>query len=185
MNVYFDNITTLHQFTLELSQHQGSLQCDQCQASDQFVSHGFVYKYLHLGVKETVGKRILCSDRHGKSGCGKTFRLYLAKIIPAFTYTAAHLSIFLTYLIAGFTIQQSYQSATHTEDSRNAYRWLNKLESNLVNYRGFLKTRSAGHAFTSRTRRLQLLLSTTQQLFTNIGEQVCTQYQLLTQQPFI
>ena len=183
--MYFENIHTLHQYTLALELHQDAIQCDQCHASDQFVSHGFVYRYLHYGVKEAVGKRILCSDRYGKSGCGKTFRLYLAKMIPALRHTTHHLHMFIASLLTGLTIQQAYQGATNTEDPRNAYRWLHKLTKQMVNYRGFLKTRHTAQSFFSRSPRLQLLLPTLQQLFTCIGKQACTHYQLLKQRSLI
>ncbi len=115
---------TLHQFTLELGFHEDALQCKNCAACNAFVSHGFIYKKQHNGDKKPVGKRVFCSNRYGKSGCGCTLRLYLAADIPTLQYSSIHLFIFLSALIAGLNIQKAYQKATGTLEPRNAYRWL-------------------------------------------------------------
>lgn len=178
---------TLHQFTLELDCHKDALQCSNCAACNAFVSHGFVYKKQHDGDKKPVGKRILCSNRYGKSGCGCTLRLYLAADIPTLQYACIHLFVFLSALITGLNIQQAYQKATGTLEPRNAYRWLVKLDLQLAAYRGMLnpKRGQCADSFFSRSKRFQLLLPTLLALFSLLGNMPCTHYQLIQQTTFM
>lgn len=187
MKKFFKTIASIHQYTMELDRYHDSLKCKHCFKQDQFISHGFVYKKARKGKKRTVGKRIFCSNRYGRSGCGSTFRLYLSEEIPTFQYTTTHLFAFLTALFALFSIQNAYEKATGTRDPRNAWRWLNKLQAQLIGYRQFLKTRSEDvvEQFKSRTQRLQILLPTIQRLFLKISEPPCAHYQTINQVSFI
>ena len=187
MRTYFNDIDTLHRFTMELDCHQHELECLICFKNNQFISHGYVYRHLSIEKKVIVGKRIFCSNRHGNSGCGATRRLYLTEFIPLLHYTTAHLFTFLCSLIALSSIQQAYQVATGTEDPRNAYRWLHKLNHKLIVFRSGL-TKHAAHIaerFKTRTRRLQLLLPTLHTLFSNLPTNPCADYQHFQQAAFI
>jgi len=184
---FFKNIDTLHQFTMELELHQDNLQCRKCNKSDQFVSHGYVYKKKNKGGKRTVGKRIFCSNRFGKTGCGCTLRLYLADEIPRLQFNTTHFFIFLTNLFIGSSIQKAYTVATNTCDPRNAYRWLKKLKRKLIDYRHVLSHRlqAASGASQFTNKRLQLLLPTLQNILSHLGSPPCAQYQLQQQDRFV
>lgn len=187
MRTFFDDIDTLHRFTLELDHHRASLACPHCSKCGQFVAHGFVHKKHSQGLKRTVGKRILCSNRYGKSGCGRTQRLYLTSEVPMLQYTAQHLFTFLSALLTGLSVHGAYAQATGCSEPRNAFRWLNKLQRKLSDYRSVLVTRPRA-AFSPpncRTRRLQLLLTTLQQLFALPGLSNCRHYQQRFQQTFV
>ena len=95
-------------------------------------------------------------------------------------YTTEHLFIFLSALLAGLSIQKAYASATRTTDPRNAYRWMNKLQRRLMDYRGCLAARTsvACSIYRFRSRRLQLLLPTFKFLFQAIKHPPCQHYQL-------
>jgi hypothetical protein len=77
MKIFFEDIHRIDQFTMDLKADT-FLQCPHCGAQGQLVSHGFVYKKSQT-YKKAVGKRLFCSNRHRKKGCGKTTRLYLAE----------------------------------------------------------------------------------------------------------
>jgi hypothetical protein len=136
----------------------------------QLVSHGFVYK-KHSGSKIAVGKRIFCSNRQGKKGCGRTKRLYLNKDIPTLHYGTRHLLIFLTSLLSLMSIQKAYQEATGTCEARNASRWIGKLWMKFTQYRGLLKTDSgrAQQLGQFSTERFQRLLPTMDRLIREVG----------------
>jgi hypothetical protein len=187
MSHYFDNLDTLQQFTMELDRHTDTLACKHCQNSGQFVSHGFVFKKHYNGDKRVVGKRLFCSNRYRRKGCGRTLRLYLSEQIPKLAYSTIELTLFLCALIAGDSIQQAYQKATHCSDTRNAYRWLDKLERKLTDYRQHMKrsTQPPSGQFLSRTRRLQVLLPTIVILLKSLGSKLCQHYQLRYQQAFM
>ena len=187
MKRFFETIDTLHRFTRELEYHQDKLQCLHCDKHDQFVSHGFVYKQRTSTQRARVGKRIYCSNREGRSGCGRTVRLYLVNEIPSLHYGSVALFIFISALLAHFTVKTAYQKATGQRETRHAWRWLNKLEHRLMDYRRFLSTcpDNIYAQFKPRTRRLQVLLPTLERLFAKFKETPCGHYQLVTQSNFI
>lgn len=184
---FFTDLEDLHQFTLSLDYHQNEIQCDKCLKHDQFVSHGFIYKKQCRGDKVIIAKRIFCSNRYGRNGCGRTRQLYLAKHIPTLQYNTDHLFRFVLELIACVSIQKAYQKATGTVNPRHAYRWLDKLSDKLVDFRTVVLDRWQIQLtpFNSRTRRFQLLLPTLQHLFAKLGHQPCTAYQTHKQVCFI
>jgi len=187
MQKYFSDIESIDSFSLSLEVHKDALHCAHCSRNDQFISHGFVYKQRSQTLREKVGKRIFCSNRYGRSGCGRTFRLYIAKALPCLQYDAAHLFVFLVALMAQMTVQQAYEKATGTQEPRNAWRWLNKLQRKLTDYRCFLQ-RQAGKwstQFKSRVRRLQILLPTVKQLFSLLDDCPCAHYQMHHQLRFM
>ncbi|MCU7850552.1 MAG: hypothetical protein KZQ89_21785 [Candidatus Thiodiazotropha sp. (ex Lucinoma kastoroae)] len=185
MRLFFPDLDTLHRFTLELDQHQETLTCHQCARCGQLVSHGFVYRKQRNSDKQPVAKRIFCSNRHGKTGCGRTRQLYLDHLIPRLSHTAAHLFVFLSALIAGFSISSAYCKATHTPEPRNAYRWLQRAMRHLTRYRSLLKRPDDAALFVQRSRLLQLLLPTFNQLFSQPAFSHCQQVQAVLQQPFL
>lgn len=187
MQQFFESIDTLHQFSLNLNYHKEKLHCHTCAKSDQFVSHGFLYKKQSQGKRIETGKRIICSRRYGRSGCGATTRLTVANHIPSLHYTALQIYHFLIALMANASIQVSYQHATGQSETRNAYRWLNKIEGKLIEYRSVLKTRTEPieAAFINRTRRLRLLLPTLQRLFSLFDHSPCSHYQRQRQMAFM
>jgi hypothetical protein len=161
------------------------LECAHCSKHDQFVSHGIIYKQRSSSFAEKVGKRIFCSNRYGRTGCGRTFQLYVANEIPSFRYGAAHLFIFITALITKHKMEEAYLQATGQSESRNAWRWLNKLMFKLSEYRSFLKVREEHcfNPFRSTSNPLKHLLPTLARLFasTNNG---CFIFQMRQQHPF-
>jgi len=187
MQKYFNTIESVDSFTLSLDYHKNKLQCLHCNKSDQFVSHGFIYKQRSISLAEKVGKRIFCSNRYGRSGCGRTFQLYVASQFPSFHYSSNHLVIFINSLLKNLTVRASYRNATGQSESRNAWRWLNKLIIKLTDYRRYLKarTQTASTAFKSKARRLQILLPTLTRLFNKVNGCPCSHYQQCYQLAFI
>lgn len=187
MKRYFYDLDALHRFTLTLDSQPHPIQCQYCSQQGQFVSHGFVYKKHRHGERRTVGKRLFCSNRHGRSGCGRTLRLYLATELAFLHYTALHLTAFVRALLEGSAIQHAYRTATQTAEPRNAYRWLDRLQGKLVAYRARLKTpypQPVGQ-FTAKNKQRHILLSTLRMLLSTLGESACAQIQQRTQTAFI
>ncbi len=185
MQKFFENIASIDAFTRSLDYHQDALECTHCLKNGQLVSHGFVYKQRSATIREPVGKRLFCSNRYGRSGCGRTVQLYIASEFPSLHYGAAVIFVFITALLSQFTINEAYLKATGQLDARHAWRWMNKLMHRLGEYRCFLKTpaKSLINIFTSQVRRNQILLPSLTQLMNHTGH--CIQYQLINQKPFI
>lgn len=162
MNIFYENIDTIDHFTMNLHA-DSTLTCTHCQKQGNLMSHGFVYEEKQHG-KRPVGKRIFCSNRHGKEGCGRTIRLYISDIIPHFQYDTHHLHIFITSLISLFSIKDSYYKATKVKNERNAYRLIQRMWNKLTLYRKHLKHKKTQQHF--RTLRFKILIPTLAQLFT-------------------
>lgn len=103
---------------MELDLHRDSLHCKNCADGNDFISHGFVFEICLQGEPKKVGKRLLCANRHGRSGCGATLRLYLSTGIPRLKHSAIVMTLFFAALLRGLSIQQAYQSATRLDDPR-------------------------------------------------------------------
>ena len=178
---------TATQFTADLNLCRDKLTCTKCSVGNHFVVHDFIYKKQSKGRKKIMGRRLFCSNRYGRSGCGTTLRLYLTSVIPKLQYSAAHLSDFLNALLCCNSIQKAFKKATQCNNPRNAYRWLDKLYHRLMVYRERLtpcpENTIIKHQY--KTRRLQLLLPTLQQLFNETEGSTCSQYQNQRQKPFI
>ena len=186
MKRFYPDFESLNAFTLSFDYHQNELICAHCSKNDQFVSHGIIYKQRSSAFSEKVGKRIFCSNRYGRKGCGRTFQLFVASEIPCLRYGAAHLFIFITALLENSTICEAYHQATGQSEFRNAWRWLKKLMLNLSEYRHFLKTRTDNsiNPFRSKSNHLKHCLPTLSRLFfkKNNG---CFNYQSSQQKAFL
>lgn len=186
MRKFYDNYDSINQFTHHLKYHQNQLECTHCLKHDQFVSHGIIYKQRSIDVKEKVGKRIFCSNRYGRTGCGRTFQLYLAMVIPRFRYGAAQLFIFISSLLAGMMLTDAYCKATAQTDSRNGWRWLNRLRLKLAEYRTFINVKPTTiNSYTGKSHQLKLLLPTLNALNSKLTGVLCLSYQITTQKAFI
>lgn len=187
MQRFFSDFEAINVFTLSLEYHQEKLECVHCSKHDQFVSHGIVYKQRSSTIREKVGKRIFCSNRYGRRGCGRTFQLYLSDEIPTFRYSAAHLFVFIASLLAHNSVKKSYFAATGQTSFRHAWRWLNQITKQMGTFRSFIKSRPkiTLHSFQDKVRRFQVLLPALLQLSLHFKSNLCSNYQLKAQKPFI
>jgi len=188
MQRFSSDLNAIEVFTQPVNLKHSSLTCKNCLKKNQLVSHGFVYKWRSTNKKEVVGKRVLCSKRYGQSGCGKTMIFYVAKVIPRFRYTAVKLFTFLSLLLQNSSVEKAYQAITDKPvASRNAWRWLNRLNHQQVDFRAFLKSpaKIATSQFNLRCKRLQLLLPVIHRLFYQLHACPCACYQVQAQAAFL
>ena len=180
----YDSIEAIERVTHTLD--SSPLTCPKCTQAPPLVSHGFVYKYLSSKDKMKVGKRLWCSYRYGRSGCGATVRLYMAEIIPRHRYTATELTIFLITLMFSLSISTAYKAATNSDEPRNAYRWVAKLKQKLSTYRTFLnhRTEYSTQDIASIPAPLRTLVPTLIALKEKLGDVLCPCFQTLTQSAF-
>ena len=187
MDRFYPDIESLDAFTRSLDGLGETIRCAHCLRCNQMISHGFIYRQHTSIEKEAVGKRVFCSNRYGRSGCGRTHQLYVAHRFPFLRYGAAVLLIFLGSLLMGRSLADAYEAATGQVEPRNAWRWIKRLMRNLSDFRCLLKTplNSADTAPQRKNRRLSLLLSTLKPLLSQRPHDPCRHYQLLQQQAFI
>jgi hypothetical protein len=75
--------------------------CPHCKVVGTLIRHGFLYGRDETSPqKETVrAQRIFCSNRNARSGCGRTFSVWLASKIRRLSLTTAALWLFLQQAI--------------------------------------------------------------------------------------
>jgi hypothetical protein len=183
MKIYYASLHAIQQQTRALFHEQ----CRHCQQTHHLISHGFVYKKRSGSEpKQPVGKRVFCSNRHGRAGCGRTMQLYLDTTIRYLHYTGECVVAFVLALLTGATVQQAYEGATGTAEPRHAYRWLNKLFTQLSEYRRGVYPLRWPHVETaSRPPRRGLLASTFTALLAHFGQPLCARYQQSLQRLFL
>lgn len=185
MQTFFNSIQSIDRFSLSLDSRLDDITCRHCHQSQAWMSHGFVYKQRSIVLREAVGKRLFCSNRQGKPGCGRTIQLYLDGEIPSRHYGTTQLFWFVTALLAGLSVCSAYQRIASLSSARQGWRWLSTLMNRLSTFRCHLPSRNhAPDSFTTRSRRLRLLLPTLQRLFGAGTLCGCAAYQAQQQRPF-
>ena len=189
MQIYYASLPAIEQQTMQLDHAQ----CRHCGQTQQLVSHGFIYK-KQVGADPTAtGKRVHCSNRRQHTGCGRTMQLYLDATVRYLHYAGSQVVAFVLALVAGATVEQSYDQSTGTADPRNAYRWWRRLRAQLGDYRSLshrpalADTAAPVVAVVDARRPLRqgLLASTFQCLLQQFGQPLCAHYQGYTQRSFM
>jgi hypothetical protein len=185
MQIYYASLSAIDQQTMQLDHAR----CRHCQKAHQLVSHGFIYKKQPRADPAAVGKRVFCSNRNCRTGCGRTMRLYLDANVRSMHYAGACVVAFVLALIAGMTIERAYAHATGAATPRNAYRWLDRLGAQLSVYRSLshrpaLQDAAPGVA-ANRPLRLVSLGSTFKALLQRFAQPLCAVYQSQLQRSFL
>jgi hypothetical protein len=190
MQTYYPSLQAIHQQTLQLE----LAQCRHCGQTQQLVSHGFVRKKRVGGEPQAVGKRVFCSNRHCRTGCGRTMQLYLDSTLRYLHHAGSAVVAFVLSLLAGMSITLAYTQATGAHSPRHAYRWLHRLHAQISAYRSLFhqpllaqqQTAVATHNQSQHPHRLRrsLLASTFGALLTRFKQPLCQAYQFQLQRPF-
>lgn len=185
MQIYFSSLQAIEQHTTQLD----LARCAHCQRTRQLVSHGFVRKKRAGAEPEAIGKRVFCSNRNQRTGCGRTMQLYLDATVRYLHHAGAAVVTFVLSLIAGMSIERAYTGATGASSPRHAYRWLDRLTAKLAFYRSLshrppLRETSAGNA-PNRPLRLISLMATFEVLLQRFGQPLCAAYQQQLQAPLL
>jgi len=167
---------TLDHFSFSLDSLSSDNACTHCGKNDQWVSHGYVYKKQSDTNRQVTGKRILCCNRYGRSGCGRTRQLYLAEVIPGRQYRLSVVVAFIQALLTGVQPEQAYRDAigSITGDSRHAWRWLNDFFQSLSGWRtiaslSFGAKQEEAIMSRQRSRCLNIILPTLKKLATYLS----------------
>ena len=107
MQTYYPSLEAIHQQSMQL----GGEQCKHCGQAHQLVSHGFIRK-KQPGMRDpqSVGKRVFCSNRHHRTGCGRTMQLYLDSTVRYMHYAGAAVVVFVLLLLTGASITLAFES---------------------------------------------------------------------------
>jgi hypothetical protein len=77
--------------------------CPHCHVVGALIRHGFLYGYSHAqpGPPTRRGRRFLCSNRHRRPGCGRTFSICPPDTLRRLSLGTAALWRFLQAAVAG------------------------------------------------------------------------------------
>jgi len=102
--------------------------------------HSFLYGNDPFDcAKEAVrGQRVFCSNRGQRGGCGKTFSVFLADILPRHTLTATLLWQWLIQKLAGLSAKAAAEKAHLPFALETVYRVGRKLRGSLDRLRTLL-----------------------------------------------
>jgi hypothetical protein len=185
MQHYYPSLQAIEQRTMQLEHAQ----CTHCKQTQQLVSHGFIRKKRVGAEPEAVGKRVFCSNRHHRTGCGRTMQLSIDSTIRYLHHAGSCVVAFVLALIAGMTIGHAYHHATGAATPRHAYRWLNRLCAQLSIYRSLLHRAPLSNAVpiiaANRPVRLLSLMSTFKLLLQQFKQPLGASYQLQLQRSFL
>jgi hypothetical protein len=92
--------------------------CPHCKTVGSLIRHGFLYGFDDSNThrKTLRARRILCSNRHARHGCGRTFSVWLADKIRRLGLTTTSLWRFLQHALAHGIRAASRASAGHLSD---------------------------------------------------------------------
>ena len=109
-------------FTLKLQR------CPHCGHTGALIGHGFLRGYSDSSDERIVrGRRFFCSNRHRRTGCGRTFSVALSRFLPRFIVTALALFEFVRSVVAGSTRYRAWRQLSVTLSLRSGYRLWQRL----------------------------------------------------------
>lgn len=116
MRLYYPSLVAIEQHTMQLDAEP----CRHCRQTRQLVSHGYIRKKQRQAEPAKVGKRVFCSNRNHRTGCGRTMQLYLETTIRCLHHGGERVTAFILALIAGMRIRQAYRHATGIDTPNRA-----------------------------------------------------------------
>ncbi len=114
--------------------------CPHCRKPGSLNAHGFLRGY-GLGSSRIIrGKRIFCSNRGRRKGCGRTHSLFLPNIIPTFSILAILLWSFLFLVLSGKSRRQAFRNTFPFKNISRAYSLWKRCLQSQINLRLALST---------------------------------------------
>ena len=92
--------------------------CPHCKVVGTLIRHGFLYGFDDSSPqrKAVRARRIFCSNRHARRGCGRTFSVWLTTKIRRLSLTTGTLWRFLQRAAAGSILAAIRAAACHVSD---------------------------------------------------------------------
>lgn len=113
--------------------------CPHCKLSGYLILHGYLYGYREQdNTQKKRGRRIYCSNRHKKNGCGRTFCVLPASVLPRFVISAQSLWRFLDNAKNGLGLAGAFRRAGCAMSQSSIYRLIKKFSLNQMRIRSFL-----------------------------------------------
>ncbi len=147
--------------------------------------HSFLYgnDLDKAGQQAKRGQRVFCSDRGPRDGCGKTFSIFLAEVLPRHSCTAVLLGKLLVKWLAGCSIKSAVESLGLPLALESIYHLLGRLRRRLDGLRPCLCARQEPPASSQKDP----LLQTVEHLQRVFSGALCpvSEFQVVFQQPWL
>jgi hypothetical protein len=165
--------------------HQGLklMACPFCAMIGALILNGILPGYAEQSSQRMKrGRRILCNHRRRKAGCGKSFSMFRADVIPRIRTLADSLMEFLTHAISGQGFASAARAACLSCHYSTAQRYLRRFRACIPQLRTRLLSLIAVPDSTSNDHCLQ----TMQHLHAAFADAPCavSAYQATFQQRF-
>lgn len=130
------------------------------------------------------GQRVWCSDRGQRGGCGRSFSIFLADILPRHTFRASGLWQWLIQLLAGLSLKAAVEQARLPFALETIYQLRGKLRRRLERLRTSLCRRQPEPP---RGAQADPLVQTIDHLKKAFPDSLCPpeDFQMQFQQPFL
>jgi hypothetical protein len=87
--------------------------CPHCGRTGALIGHGWLRGYAEqAGVRVIRGRRVFCSNRFRRPGCGRTFSVLLGALLRGFVVRTETLFRFATEVTLGMTRKAAWHAAT-------------------------------------------------------------------------
>jgi hypothetical protein len=119
--------------------------CPHCRRLGTLIGHGLLWGYAERQARQRVvrGRRLLCSKRYRRPGCGRTVSIWLDSVIAGFLVRTRTLSAFVVLVSGGSSVKAAWETAAGGALSLGSgYR----LWHRLVQAQSELRTRLCGVA---------------------------------------
>jgi hypothetical protein len=99
------------------------ISCPHCHRTGMLVGHGLLMGYAERSSdREVRGRRLLCSGRLRRSGCGRTFSVLIATVIAGFAVRTRILSRLLEAVVGGSCRKAAWEQIGTGLSLRSGYR---------------------------------------------------------------
>jgi hypothetical protein len=157
--------------------------CPRCRRSGTLIGHGLVRGYAEHGSERVVrGRRLLCSRRGRRSGCGRTLCVRISSVLAGFCARTWTLSRLLIAVVTGLCIKAAWSTRCACSLSlRSSYRLWKRFAAAQTQLRTVLCTASPPPDCEHAQPLAQLLVHL--QHILGLDECVLARFQLVFQQP--
>lgn len=135
------------------------IRCPHCKISNNLILHGYLYGYSDVNVNRRVvrGRRIFCSNRNNRDGCGKTISVVFAHLIKKFIITTKNLWNYLNNIYNGKNKFQAFRVLRISYSTSTIYRLYKRF---YLRQLIILKTLKTKYSKASKIRLLKSITKT-------------------------
>lgn len=97
--------------------------CPYCKSAQNLIFHGYLYGYSETGNQKIIrGRRIFCSNRNKRLGCGRTINIFIKTVFKKFILSTQNLWNYLINILNGLNKFQSFKQLNLPFSNTTIYR---------------------------------------------------------------